>query len=77
MWDALALEDDSLHNHVAGRLRIATRSEFRDILRTSNDFDYSSQFLQVMPWPTYQVQSDHDIRVYVYLSPIQPAKPAM
>jgi hypothetical protein len=62
VWDARALGDDSLHNHRSGGLRIATRREFREILRTRDDFDNSGQFLQVMPWATYQALSDHDIR---------------
>lgn len=52
-----------------------TYQEFLTILRTGKDFDMAHpQFgplLQVMPWPTYQSMSDHDIRaIYEYLRSI-------
>lgn len=54
-----------------------TYQEFLTILRTGKDFDMAHpQFgplLQVMPWPTYQDMSDHDIRaIYEYLRSIPP-----
>jgi mono/diheme cytochrome c family protein len=55
-----------------------TYSEFREILRTGKDFDNPGQLLQVMPWPTYQDMSDHDMRaIYEYLRAIPPAPPGM
>jgi hypothetical protein len=52
--------------------------EFREILRTGKDFDNPGQLLQVMPWPTYQDLSDHDIRaIYEYLRAIPPAEPGV
>ena len=55
-------------------------AEFRTILRTGKDFDHAhpqiSPLLQVMPWPTYQSMTDHDIlAIYEYLSAIPPATP--
>ncbi|HKT26309.1 MAG TPA: hypothetical protein VJR04_16995 [Terriglobales bacterium] len=52
-----------------------TYQEFLTILRTGKDFDMAHpQFgplLQVMPWPTFQSMSDHDIRaIYEYLRSI-------
>jgi hypothetical protein len=57
-----------------------TFAEFLTIIRTGIDMDKQHpQFgplLQVMPWPTYQSMSDHDIRaIYEYLSAIPPATP--
>jgi hypothetical protein len=53
-------------------------AEFLDILRTGRDYDNPGQTLQVMPWPTYQSLSEHDIRaIYEYLKSIPPAKPAV
>jgi hypothetical protein len=57
-----------------------TYAEFRNILRTGIDYDHAhpqiSPLLQVMPWPTYQSMTDHDIRaIYEYLRAIPPATP--
>ncbi len=57
-----------------------TFAEFRTILRTGKDYDHAhpqmGPLLQVMPWPTYQNMTDHDIRaIYEYLSVIPPATP--
>lgn len=57
-----------------------TFEEFRQQLRTGIDLDHAHpQFgplLQVMPWPTYQSMTDHDIyAIYQYLRAIPPAKP--
>ncbi len=57
-----------------------TLVEFKKILRTGIDYDklhpQISPLLQVMPWPTYQNMSDHDIEaIYAYLKAIPPAKP--
>lgn len=57
-----------------------TYAEFKNIIRTGYDYDHlQPQFgplLQVMPWPTYQSMTDHDIRaIYEYLSAIPPANP--
>ncbi len=57
-----------------------TYKEFLHILRTGEDLDklhpQISPLLQVMPWPTYQSMSDHDIRaIYEYLRAIPPATP--
>ena len=57
-----------------------TYKEFLQILRTGVDLDHLhpqiSPLLQVMPWPTYQSMSDHDIRaIYEYLRAIPPATP--
>lgn len=53
----------------------ATFEEFRSIIRTGVDPDHAHpQFgplLQVMPWPTFQKMTDHDLRaIYEYLSAI-------
>ena len=55
-------------------------AEFKLILRTGIDLDHLhpkiSSLLQVMPWPTYQEMSDHDLRaIYEYLKAIPPATP--
>src|SRR5665213_1402189 len=52
-----------------------TFAEFKKIIRTGIDLDHEHpQFgplLQVMPWPTYQSMSDHDLRaIYEYLRAI-------
>ena len=57
-----------------------TLAEFKIILRTGKDFDnlhpQISPLLQVMPWPTFQSMTDHDIEaIYQYLSAIPPATP--
>ena len=57
-----------------------TYAEFKNILRTGKDYDHAhpqiSPLLQVMPWPTFQEMSDHDIRaIYEYLRSIPPATP--
>ncbi len=57
-----------------------TYAEFRTILRTGKDYDLLhpqiSPLLQVMPWPTYQTMTDHDIQaIYEYLRAIPPLKP--
>jgi hypothetical protein len=57
-----------------------TFAEFKKILRTGIDMDHQHpQFgplLQVMPWPTFQSMSDHDLRaIYEYLRAIPPAEP--
>lgn len=54
--------------------------EFKYILRTGYDFDYAhpqmGPLLQVMPWPTYQSMTDHEIKaIYTYLKAIPPASP--
>jgi hypothetical protein len=54
-----------------------TYPEFVTILRTGKDFDLAHpQFgplLQVMPWPTFQSMTDHDLRaIYEYLRSIPP-----
>src|SRR5713101_4941706 len=55
-------------------------SEFRQIMRTGVDLDhvhpnlpppFDGSLLQIMPWPTFQNMTDHDLRaVYEYLSAI-------
>jgi hypothetical protein len=55
-----------------------TYDEFKTIMRTGVDFDHAHpQFgplLQVMPWPSYQDMTDHEIRaIYEYLRAIPPA----
>jgi hypothetical protein len=57
-----------------------TYAEFKKILRTGVDMDHLhpqiSPLLQVMPWPTYQDMTEHDIRaIYEYLRAIPPATP--
>lgn len=53
-----------------------TFAEFKQILRKGTDFDHPGQLLQVMPWPTYQTMTEHDIRaIYEYLRAIPPATP--
>jgi hypothetical protein len=54
--------------------------EFVQILRTGVDFDhlhpnlpppFDGSLLQIMPWPTFQNMTDHDLRaIYEYLSAI-------
>jgi hypothetical protein len=53
----------------------ATFEEFRDIMRTGVDPDQAhpqfGPYLQVMPWPSFQEMTDHDLRaIYEYLSAI-------
>jgi hypothetical protein len=57
-----------------------TFDEFKSIIRTGVDLDHAhpkiSPLLQVMPWPTYQSMTDHEIRaIYEYLRAIPPATP--
>jgi len=57
-----------------------TFDEFRQIMRHGTDFDHAhpqmGDLLQVMPWPTYQDMTDHDLRaIYEYLRAIPPALP--
>ncbi|HVJ08139.1 MAG TPA: hypothetical protein VM554_07130 [Acidisarcina sp.] len=57
-----------------------TFAEFVQIMRTGIDMDHLhpqiSDLLQVMPWPTYQNMTDHELRaIYEYLSAIPPATP--
>lgn len=57
-----------------------TFEQFRLQMRTGIDLDHAHpQFgplLQVMPWPTFQSMSDHDLRaIYEYLRAIPPATP--
>jgi hypothetical protein len=57
-----------------------TLAEFKIILRTGKDYDnlhpQISPLLQVMPWPTYQSMTDHDIEaIYAFLKAIPPATP--
>jgi len=57
-----------------------TYAEFKKIMRTGFDYDHAhpqmGALLQVMPWPTYQDMSDHDLRaIYEYLRAIPPATP--
>jgi hypothetical protein len=57
-----------------------TFDEFRRIMRTGVDVDhlhpnlpppFDGSLLQIMPWPTFQNMSDHDLRaIYEYLSAI-------
>jgi hypothetical protein len=63
-----------------GRPAGRTFAQFKLQLRTGIDLDHQHpQFgplLQVMPWPTYQDMTDHDIRaIYEYLKAIPPAVP--
>lgn len=64
------------HGLPAGR----SYADFKLILRTGIDLDHLhpqiSPLLQVMPWPTFQDMSDHDLRaIYEYLKAIPPATP--
>ena len=57
-----------------------TLADFRLILRTGIDLDHLhpqiSPLLQVMPWPTFQNLSDHDIvAIYEYLRSVPPITP--
>lgn len=57
-----------------------TYAQFETVIRTGIDLDHlHPQFgplLQVMPWPTFQNMTDHDLRaIYEYLSAIPPATP--
>jgi hypothetical protein len=57
-----------------------TFPEFKNIIRTGFDYDHLhpqiSPLLQVMPWPTYQSMTDHEIlAIYEYLRAIPPATP--
>lgn len=57
-----------------------TFDQFVQIIRTGVDFDhlhpnlpppFDGSLLQIMPWPTFQNMSDHDLRaIYEYLSAI-------
>jgi hypothetical protein len=58
-----------------------TFAQFKYELRTGVDLDklhlQISPLLQVMPWPTYQNMTDHDIKaIYTYLKALPPAPPA-
>ncbi len=49
-------------------------------MRTGIDLNHLhpqiSPLLQVMPWPTYQEMTEHELRaIYEYLSAIPPATP--
>ena len=57
-----------------------TYAEFKNIMRTGIDLNHLhpqiSPLLQVMPWPTYQEMTEHELRaIYEYLSAIPPATP--
>ena len=57
-----------------------TYAQFQQVMRTGIDLDHlHPQFgplLQVMPWPTYQTMTDHDLQaIYEYLSTIPSATP--
>ena len=53
-----------------------TYAEFKNIMRTGIDYDHVTPLLQVMPWPSYQSMSDHDLRaIYEYLRAIPSAVP--
>lgn len=58
-----------------------TFEEFRQVMRTGQDFDThdpAREFspLQVMPWPIYRKMTDRDLRaIYEYLSAIPHAEP--
>jgi hypothetical protein len=57
-----------------------TFPEFLKIIRTGIDLEHKHpQFgplLQVMPWPTYQDMTDHELlAIYTYLKAIPPATP--
>jgi hypothetical protein len=59
-----------------------TFEEFKNILRTGIDYDHAHpQFgplLQVMPWPSLQNLTDHDIlAIYEYLKAIPHAEPGV
>lgn len=59
-----------------------TLDEFKQIMRTGVDFDHlHPQFgplLQVMPWPTYQSMTDHELwAIYEYLRAVPPATPGV
>lgn len=59
-----------------------TFEEFKNIMRTGIDYDHAHpQFgplLQVMPWPSYQNLTDHDLlAIYVYLQAIPHAEPGV
>src|SRR5439155_8568294 len=57
-----------------------TLAEFKQILRAGVDLDHvhpnlpsglDGNLLQIMPWPTYQNMTDHDLEaIYEYLSAI-------
>jgi hypothetical protein len=64
------------HGLPAGR----TYAQFKLQIRTGIDLDNAhpmmGPLLQVMPWPTYQSMTDHDLRaIHEYLSAIPPATP--
>jgi hypothetical protein len=57
-----------------------TFAQFETTMRTGFDFDHAHpQFgplLQVMPWPTYQSLTDHELQaIYEYLSAVPHAEP--
>jgi hypothetical protein len=57
-----------------------TWAQFRLEMRTGIDLDHAhpqmGPLLEVIPWPTFQNMSDHDLRaIYEYLSAIPPATP--
>jgi len=57
-----------------------TLNQFKEVIRTGKDFDQLhpqiSPLLQVMPWPTFQNMTDHDLEaIYEYLSAIPHAEP--
>ncbi len=57
-----------------------TFPEFLNIMRSGKDYDHLHPALgaklQVMPWPSFQEMSDHDIHaIYEYLKAIPPATP--
>lgn len=50
--------------------------KFIHTIRSGQDPDGSGRLLQVMPWPTFQSMTDHDLRaIYAYLTAIPPAQP--
>ncbi len=57
-----------------------TYAEFVQIMRKGTDYDHVhpqyGPLLQVMPWPSYQNMTNHDLRaIYEYLRAIPPATP--
>ncbi|MGZ6096871.1 MAG: cytochrome C [Myxococcaceae bacterium] len=55
----------------AGRPAGLTLDGFRFVLTTGHDPDEPAYEFQVMPWPSFRLMTDHDIRaIYEYLSAI-------
>jgi hypothetical protein len=52
------------------------KGKFVHTIRSGQDPDGSGQLLQVMPWPTFQSMTDHDLEsIYAYLTAIPSAQP--